>query len=75
MPMFRVGAEEWIFLNCLPVSLLAQSIVSPIWINAPRTTMPGTTLRAMAPAATRFAVSRALARPEPRQSRNPYFMR
>jgi hypothetical protein len=27
--------------------------------------MPGTTLRAMAPAATRFAVSRALARPEP----------
>jgi hypothetical protein len=29
----------------------------------------------MAPAATRFAVSRALARPEPRQSRNPYFIK
>ena len=36
---------------------------------------PGTTLRAMAPAATRLAVSRALARPEPRQSRKPYFIK
>ena len=35
--------------------------------------MPGTTLRAMAPAATRVAVSRAEARPLPRQSRMPYF--
>ena len=31
----------------------------PIWIRAARTISPGTTLRAMAPAATRAAVSRA----------------
>src|SRR4029453_4101826 len=34
MPMFRVGAEEWIFLNCLPVSVLAQSIVTDLYQRA-----------------------------------------
>ena len=48
-------------------SQAARSIVcDPIWISAARTLRPGTILRAMAPAATRIAVSRAEARPPPR---------
>jgi hypothetical protein len=38
----------------------------PIWISAPRTLSLGTIFRAIAPAATRIAVSRAEARPPPR---------
>ena len=38
----------------------------PIITRAPRTFMPGTTLRASPPAATRVAVSRADERPPPR---------
>ena len=45
----------------------ARSILcGPICTSAPRTVMPGTTLRAIAPAATRAAVSRADERPPPR---------
>ena len=41
-------------------------LCSPICTSAPRTLMAGTILRAMAPAATRIAVSRADWRPPPR---------
>jgi len=62
----------------LPTSAQSQRArsmaISPIWTRAPRMVTPGSTLAAMAPAATRIAVSRAEERPPPRWSRMPYLM-
>ena len=71
-----VGAEERVVRRPRPSSSWrGRSCAGPTWTSAPRTRKPGTTFRATAPAATRVAVSRAEARPEPRQSRTPYFSR
>ena len=57
-------------------SQLANGMIfSPIWVMWPRMTMPNCSAShflAIAPAATRTAVSRADERPPPRGSRMPY---
>ena len=70
------GHQKGLF-STSPQSQRPRSIrCGPIWMRAPRiATPPPRTLRATAPAATRMAVSRALARPPPRWSRTPYFWR
>ena len=63
----RIGAERTGLRAISSQSQLPRSIAcGPICTSAPRTRRPGTTLRAMAPAATRAAVSRAEERPPPR---------
>ena len=70
-----IGREEGVFrvVDEVPVPAARSIAFVPMATSAPRTTMPGTTLRASAPAATRAAVSRADERPPPRWSRTPYF--
>ena len=72
-PRLRVRTQEWVAELTSSQSQLARStLCGPICTSAPRTVMPGKILRAMAPAATRIAVSRAEERPPPRKSRRPY---
>ena len=54
-----VGAEEGILLDLVPVPARAVDLVRPDPDQRAAHRKPGTTFRAIAPAATRIAVSRA----------------
>ena len=60
------GVKKSLLSTSLQFHRARSILCGPIWTSAPRMVTPGITFRAMAPAATRIAVSRADCRPPPR---------